>query len=108
MYSRFSFCNSFPREAGDDLTQPMKVNALEGAWVEAFSNRFPGRTTAHQCAQMSVSVSTQCGRGNQALSSQTARCVSQEFLMSLFPCFFDNYLEVRQRQTVRWGTGGRH
>ena len=58
MFSRFSFCNSFPREASDDLTQPMKVNALEGALVESLSNRFPSPTTAHQCAQMSVSAST--------------------------------------------------
>ena len=96
MYSRFSFCNSFPREASDDLTQPMKVNALERAFVEAFSNKFRSRTTAQQCAQMSVSVSTQCGRGNQELSSQTAQCVSQEFLMSQFPIFLNNYLEVSQ------------
>ena len=61
MKSRFSFCNCFPREARDDLTQPTKLNALEGALVEAFSNRFPIRTTAHQCAQMSVPVSWQCG-----------------------------------------------
>ena len=32
MCCRISFCNSFSREARDDLTQPMKVNALEGAW----------------------------------------------------------------------------
>ena len=49
VYFRFSSCNSFPRE---------KVNALEGALVEAFSNGFPGRTTAHQGAQMCVSVCT--------------------------------------------------
>ena len=58
MYFRFSICNSFPREASDDVTQSMKVNALEGALVEAFSNGFPGRTTAHQGAQMSVSDGT--------------------------------------------------
>ena len=63
MYSGFSFCNCFPREPGDALTQPMGVNALERrALVAAFSNKFASRTTAHVCAQMSVSVSTQCGR----------------------------------------------
>ena len=72
----------------------MKVNALEEELVQAFSNRFRSSTTAHQCAQMSVSVSTQCGRGNQEAGSQTARCVSQEFLASLFSSFFSNYLEV--------------
>ena len=56
MSFRFSFCNSILREASDDLTQPMMVNALEGALVEAFSNRFPSRSTAHQYAQMSVYV----------------------------------------------------
>ena len=82
MKSRFSFCNSFPREASDDLTQSMIVNALEGALVEAFSNKFPSRTTTHQCAQMSVVASSQCGGGNQELTSEVAWCVAQE--MRLF------------------------
>ena len=42
----------------DDLTQPMKVNALEGALVEEFPDRFPSFTTVHQCTQVSISVGT--------------------------------------------------
>ena len=96
MYYCLSFGNSFSGEASNNLAQPMKVNTFKMALVEAFSNRFPRRTTAHQCAQMSVSVSTQCGRGNQEPSSQTAQCVSQEFLMNLFPGLLNDQLEVRQ------------
>ena len=36
----------------------MKVIALEGALVEAFSDRCPSFTTVHQGAQVSVSVGT--------------------------------------------------
>ena len=94
MYGRFSFCNSFPREAGDDMTL-MKVNALEGALVETFPDKFPGLATVHQRAPVSVSASTQCGRGNQELSNGTFWCVSQEFLMRLFPIFFFHYVQVK-------------
>ena len=51
----------------------MKVNALDRAVVEAFSNKFPSRTTMHQCARM-----------------------SEDFTMSLFSSFLKDYLEVRQ------------
>ena len=43
----------------------MKVIALEGAFVEAFSDRFPNFTAVHQCAEVSVSVSSQCSRSSQ-------------------------------------------
>ena len=33
--------NSFTREARNNVAKPMKVNALEGALVEAFSDKFP-------------------------------------------------------------------
>ena len=62
----------------------MKVNTLERALVEAFANRFPSRAKAHQCAQMYVSVSTYGSSSNQELSTRAARCVAQEFVMSLF------------------------
>ena len=76
--------------------QPMKVNAFERAFVEACANRFPSRATAHECARMSVSVSTQSGSSNQELSPQAVRCVAQEFLMSLFPGLLNDFLEVSQ------------
>ena len=38
-HCRFSFSNSFSREARYNLAQSMKVNALEGAMVEAFSDQ---------------------------------------------------------------------
>ena len=74
----------------------MKINTPERALVEAFSNRFPCRATAHQCTQMSVSVSSQSGSSNQELSSQAAWCVAQEFLMSLFPGFSMINFEISQ------------
>ena len=46
-----SLYNSFSREAGDDLTQPMKVNALERALVEALADMFPRFIAVHQCAR---------------------------------------------------------
>ena len=77
--SCFSFCNAFSREASNNLAQPMKANTFERALVEAFANRFPSRATAHQCAQMSVSGSSQSGSSNQELGSQAAWCVAQEY-----------------------------
>ena len=61
MYFCLSFCNIFPREARNELAQPMEVNALEGALVEAVSDRFPRFTAVHQCAQVSVSVEPKMG-----------------------------------------------
>ena len=62
MYFRFAFSNSLPREASNtNLAQPMKVNGLEGAMVEAFPDKFPSFTTVHQRAQVSVSVGTSSG-----------------------------------------------
>ena len=97
VYSSFSFCNSFPREACNNLAQPMKVNTLERALVEAFSNRFPSRATAHQCTRMSVSVSSQSGGSNQELDTQAVWCVAQELVMRLLSALLNDYhLDVSQ------------
>ena len=78
----FSFCNSFLREASDNSTQPIKVNALEGALVEAFSNGFPGSTTAHQGAQ-NVCFCKHEMRLKQSRAWLRAWCVAQKFLCVL-------------------------
>ena len=79
----------------------MKVNTLQRALVEAFSNKFRSRATVHQCTQMFVSVSSQSGSTKKELSSQAAWRVAQEFLM--FPGFLNDYFEVSQsvRRLVR-------
>ena len=43
---------------------------------------------------MSVSASSQSRSCNPELSTQAARCVAQEFMMSLFPDLLNDYLEV--------------
>ena len=83
--------------------QPMKINTLERASAEEFSNKLPSRPTLHQCAHMSVSVSSQSGSSNQELGSQAAWRVAQEFLVSLFPGFLNDYFEVSQ--SVKWLVG---
>ena len=55
-YFRFPLCNSFSREDRNNLAHSMEINTLERALVEAFSNRFPRFTAAHERAQVSVSV----------------------------------------------------
>ena len=81
----------------------MKVNTLERALVETFSNKHPSRATVHQCTQMIVSLSSLSGSSNQELGSQAAWRVAQEFPMSLFPSFLNDYFEVSQ--SVKWLVG---
>ena len=97
MYCCLSFCNSFPREACNNLAQPMKINTLEKNIGRIIFQQVPKPRNSASMCYMSVSVSTQGGSSNQELSPQAARCVAQEFLMSLFPgCFPNDCLEVRQ------------
>ena len=74
----------------------MKVNALEGALVEAFSDRFPSFTTVHQGAQLSVSAGTLCSRGNQELGYWATQCLTENFIMSLCSSFLQNDFEICQ------------
>ena len=48
----------FSREAIDDLTQPVKVNPLEGALLEAFSDKPKLHNSAYKRGHVSVSVGT--------------------------------------------------
>ena len=56
VYFSFSVSSSFSCEARNNLGQPMKIDALEGALVKAFSDRVPRFTAVHQRTQVSVSV----------------------------------------------------
>ena len=53
---RFSFCNSFTREACNDLAQQVKVDVFEGVWIKAFPYGFSRFTASNACAKVSVSV----------------------------------------------------
>ena len=55
-YFCFSLCNSFLSETRKNLAQSMKVSAIEGALVEAFTDRFPRFAAVHQRTQVSFSI----------------------------------------------------
>ena len=54
---RLSLCESFTREACNDLARPVKVDAL-GVLIEAFLHMLPRFTAKHERAKMHVSVSS--------------------------------------------------
>ena len=94
VYCCLSFCNSFSREAGNNLAEPTKVNTFERALVEAFANKFPSLETdsASMCPDV-CSCSPQSSSSNQELGTRAAWCVSQEFVMSLFPGLLNDLLD---------------
>ena len=94
VHRRLPFSNALPREACNNLAQPMKVNTFERALVEAFANRFTSRATAHQCAQMSVPVSSHGSRTNQELCTRAARCGAEKLMVGTIPGLLDDLLEV--------------
>ena len=58
--------------------------------------RIPSCAAVHQCAQISVPVSSHGSSSNQKLGTRAAWCVAEKLMMSPFPGLLDDHLEVSQ------------
>ena len=87
-------------EAGNDLSQSMKVNALKGALIEAFPHGFPSFAAMHQRANVPLSVSSQSSRSDKKLGIRLSSVLRESSRTVGFLGFLENDLEIFKSDKV--------
>ena len=91
---RFTFTKIFKSSIRNNLTKPLEVNTFKRDRIKTIFNWLPCHTTSHERPKMSISVGTQCSRGDLRALLLCCQVSSVRIHESLLLGLFKNSFEL--------------